>query len=250
MTDLVLSDETLMAYADGELHATVATQVEAALIGEPALVARLMVFIRTRRHVRAAFAAEGLEPVGDRLLKAAQGPEAKSTGGALAHLKAKTRGSSRQLTRLVPLAACAAGVALGLAAHQLVPGAPQTELLAGLEAQDVTELLGRLPSGERVKVGAGILRVLSTAPLAGGDLCREIEISGAHARAEAISCRSKSEPWTVVIATKVSTEGEPSFQPASSDQLHDDFFKSHLAGPRLTGPDEMRALNAIVDPDA
>lgn len=250
MTELVLSDETLMAYADGELHASVAAQVEEALVREPALVARLMVFIRTRRLVRAVFAAEGLEPVGEHLLQAVQNLPSQPQHSGLAHLSVKPRRAALSRARLVPLAACAAGLALGLGAMQLYQPSRQATLLAGLESQDVSELLDKLPSGERAKVDAGHLRVLSTAPLARGDLCREIEISAERARAEAISCRSKSEPWTVVMATRVATEGEASFQPASSDQMHDAFFKSNGAGPRLTGDDEVRALSEMVGPGA
>src|SRR5512135_2932910 len=69
-----ISEETLMAYADGELDAAAAAQVEAAIRGDPELAARLARQRTLRARLRDAFDAELAEPVPQRLVDAAMRP--------------------------------------------------------------------------------------------------------------------------------------------------------------------------------
>ena len=62
-----ITDEQLMAYADGELDAPMREVVEAALAADPALVSRLAAHEALRERLRGAFAAELDEPVPARL---------------------------------------------------------------------------------------------------------------------------------------------------------------------------------------
>jgi len=65
-----ITDEQLMAYADGELDAPMREVVEAALAADPDLVARLAEHEALRASVRRAFASELDEPVPARLREA------------------------------------------------------------------------------------------------------------------------------------------------------------------------------------
>ena len=65
-------DETLMAYADGELDADSRRTLEQAMAADPALAARVQQHEALRRRVGAAFDATLAEPVPERLLQALQ----------------------------------------------------------------------------------------------------------------------------------------------------------------------------------
>ena len=58
-----VSDETLMAYADGELDAAACSELEALLPDRPDLIARIEIFKRTRIGVGAPFEAVLNEPI-------------------------------------------------------------------------------------------------------------------------------------------------------------------------------------------
>jgi len=66
------SDETLMAYADGELDATTRAAVEAAMAADPAVAQRVARHLELRRRLSGAFVSVLEEPVPGRLLAAAR----------------------------------------------------------------------------------------------------------------------------------------------------------------------------------
>ncbi len=63
------SDETLMAYADGELDEDVALAMETAMASDPELIKELVGFTRSRRLARAAM-SRGLEQASPELISA------------------------------------------------------------------------------------------------------------------------------------------------------------------------------------
>jgi anti-sigma factor RsiW len=69
---VTLSDETLMAYVDGELDATTRAEVEAAMLRNPELAQRIARQKALRSRVRLAFQKVADEPVPERLLSAAR----------------------------------------------------------------------------------------------------------------------------------------------------------------------------------
>lgn len=69
---MTLSDETLMAYVDGELDATARAEVEAAMLRNPELAQRVARQKALRGRVRLAFQRVADEPVPERLLAAAR----------------------------------------------------------------------------------------------------------------------------------------------------------------------------------
>src|SRR5258707_13515564 len=68
-----ISDETLMAYADGELDAAARAAVESAMREDPQIEARVAAHRTLRRKVQAAYSAELSEEVPEHLLAAARG---------------------------------------------------------------------------------------------------------------------------------------------------------------------------------
>lgn len=75
------SQETLMAYADGELDAGTRRAIETAMATDPQIAAQVERYRNQRALLGAAFGGVLDEPVPDRLLEAAQsspaGPERK-----------------------------------------------------------------------------------------------------------------------------------------------------------------------------
>lgn len=62
-----IDDETLMAYADGELPPLEAKRIEAAMAEDPALASRVARFRSVRRALRSAYDSVAAEPIPERL---------------------------------------------------------------------------------------------------------------------------------------------------------------------------------------
>jgi hypothetical protein len=74
-------DETLMAYADGELDAPLRTQIEAAMEKDPGLARRVEKHRALRADVASAFAGVIDQPLPERLVSAAHGDTASAGAG-------------------------------------------------------------------------------------------------------------------------------------------------------------------------
>jgi anti-sigma factor RsiW len=70
---MTISDETLMAYADGELDAAARATVESAMRDDPQIEKRVAAHRALRLKVQAAYSAELSEGIPERLLTAARG---------------------------------------------------------------------------------------------------------------------------------------------------------------------------------
>jgi anti-sigma factor RsiW len=79
-----LSDELLMAYADGELDAAQRAEIQAAIDADAALAQRVHAMVDLRARVQSALGAELEEPVPERLLQALRMP---ATHASLADLR-------------------------------------------------------------------------------------------------------------------------------------------------------------------
>jgi anti-sigma factor RsiW len=79
-----ISDEMLMAYADGELEAAERAQVEAAMKADPDVARRVERHKALRRQLNATFDRVLDEPVPDRLVAAVRGSRASSSVNATA----------------------------------------------------------------------------------------------------------------------------------------------------------------------
>src|SRR4030081_1455656 len=73
---MTISDEPLMAYADGELDAAARAAVESAMREDPQIEKRVAAHRTLRRKVQAAYSTELSEGIPERLLTAARGATA------------------------------------------------------------------------------------------------------------------------------------------------------------------------------
>jgi anti-sigma factor RsiW len=262
MTTTNLDDETLMAFADGELDEVAAAEVAAAIDADPALAARVEMFMETRALARSAFAPMLGAPVPPALREAVeagmttpsqQGPEVEPPVARVIPFRARTRTAPPRASRptqqqsgrrlSLPAAACIAIVAAGaagyLAGKGFGPEAPAR--IALVEAPGLDNALSSVASGETVELAGGSqFRAVSSFRDPQQRLCREFELAGGSEAYVAVACRQETE-WNVAFA--VSTPAaEGGYQPASSLETLDSFLSSMGAGPPLSGEDEAAAL--------
>ena len=219
------SDETLMAYADGELDAVTRAQVDAALAGDAALARRVAAQRALQLQLQSSFAGVLAEPVPQRLLDAA-----RSTAGTASAKVVELR--PRPVRRWQEWGALAAGLLLGALGLQLVQHASSPTVgvrNGGLVAQGTlarsldTQLASNQPATAGVKLGLSFrtrdgvycrsfeLRDSATAGLAchnGADWQLRVlspeEKAGGQFRQAATSL-----PPAVLQAIEGSIEGEP-----------------------------------------
>jgi hypothetical protein len=138
------SDETLMAYADGELDAATRAAVEAAASADPQLAQRIAQHQVLRARLRATFEPVLAEPVPQRLLAAARGAPAAARADNVIAFPAR----QRPRWSWPQWGAMAASLIVGLLLGPLLlrPSAPQAPLAT---------------SGGRVLAGGVLARALS-----------------------------------------------------------------------------------------
>jgi anti-sigma factor RsiW len=239
-----VTDEMLVALADGELPAEEALRLEAAVAADPALAARLEALVAAGEAARRAYADVTAEPVPDRLVAAILAADASTPqGAASAPPKAANAPAGRWAgARAWP--AIAASLVLGLGLGHLT--APLFERDAARLAALPPSVVAALTvgaSGERVEAGAApAVTVLSTHRLADGTICRAIDVAGTEP-ASALACR---EAGTWRLAALVGRAAAPgtAYRPASDlPPLLQEVLDARGAGPAL-GAAEEGALRA------
>ena len=186
-----LADETLMAFADGELDAAQRTQIERTLQANPALRQRVATMAQQRTRLGTAFATVLDEPVPDRLTRLLQTPPAAAAAPAtptsvvvnLADARAE-RARPRYMPSWAQLGGMAASIMLGvvLGARFIGHGADpamdlnQGQLVAGgaIDKALSTQLASEPIAGASVAVqlsfvdkGGHYCRTFSTTAVAG-----------------------------------------------------------------------------------
>lgn len=236
MTKPVVSDEMLIALADGELAAGEADRLHALVTADPELAERFAVLAETRFLLEAEGEAKQ-EPVPERLLAAIAAADARPApvqpqltviaGGAAEKQPAAPRPAVRRAAWRLPLAASfllmAGGVA-GYLAGRGGQGAPGIAV-SGLDRAALSAALDMVASGGAVALPAGKLRIIASHKLADGRLCREYTVSGVSQGKEGwngIDCRD-GQGWRTefVAATPPETAG---YKPASGGALAEAFL--------------------------
>jgi len=214
---MTVSDETLMAYADGEVDAATRTIVEAAMRDDPEVRRRVAHHRALREAVKGAFAAVIDEPVPQRLIAAARGAPAGSIVDLAGARNAAAIKSSRGL-RWQP-AAMAASLLLGLAlgylgwrgSNTLVTVSASGELVAGA---GLAEALSSQLSADHAP-GAVATTGLSFRAKT-GDYCRTFALTATHANS-GLACRVRGSWKIKVLAQSAETPANSSgFRPAAS----------------------------------
>jgi hypothetical protein len=214
---MTISNETLMAYADGEVDAATRAIVEAAIRDDPEVRRRVAHHQAMREVVKGAFAAVIDEPVPQRLIAAARGaPAGNVVDLAGARIAAAVKAPRRGL-RWQP-AAMAASLLLGLAlgylgwrGSTLVTVSANGELVAGAGLAEA--LSGQLsadhPQGTVATTGLSFRAKT-------GDYCRTFALTATHANS-GLACREGGSWKIKVLAQSAGTPANTSgFRPAAS----------------------------------
>lgn len=234
-------DETLMAFADGQLDEPDFSEVAAAIEADPALAERLELLVLGKDLTKAVYS-----PLIDRAVPAPLTRAVKTAvanaGGTLNVLPFRKRGLGRSEIAGLAMAACLGAIVAGPAGYLLSQAPRGDGLNVGAPlSTELAALLASLPSGGEQRTGDGtIMRPIATFRDASGALCREFELD-ATSSTVAIACRPARE-WRVAFAldTPATAEG---YAPAAALDALDTYLQSIGAGAPFSPEDEAGALS-------
>ncbi len=255
MSQLHLSDEILMAFADGELDEPVAAAVAKAMVESPGIAKRVVDFQQSRRLTRSAFAS-GSAPAVSPELYAAVSAQIRAFEAANDHIAKPKFGEgrfsvgrgarSRRWSPFLNIALAASVAAIAVAVGYFA-GRQNTwstdSLIAQLEHPLVRSELSRLPSGGEAELPAGRMRVISTYRVANGSLCREFRLQAPSGAANAVACH-KGE-WNVAFAV-TGTVNPADYIPSDGSDLTASYLQNAGAGEPLVEAAEAKALAEAV----
>lgn len=230
-----ITDETLMAFVDGELEAGERQRVTAALEHDADLRARLQMFEQTGRELGALFEQPMNEPVPSHIEEMVRrAPLGQRPISPLERIATQLRDTIGELsapaakwaTAGVAATIFAVGLSVGLWFQNLPTGIP-TDRIALLKVEDnhiwaqgaLKTALETAASGEERKWptannGGTVVPVLTFKDNA-GRFCREYAVAGTpEANAVGIACRDEADRWSVEIHTAQSAEAQ-SIAPAA-----------------------------------
>lgn len=236
-----ITDEQLMAFADGALEDAEADAIAAAIAEDDTLVARLEALERGRRLAHQAFAGVAAAPVPTRLVAAVIAADAAATPPAQA------ANAPRQAPFWRLGAAVAAGLVAGVVLGPIMAGIANrqpegTTTLAALPPRLEAALAQEL-SGARI--GAGEQRgfaLVSSHRLGDGTLCRSFAIEGREPGA-GLACHRDGR-WQVDAFLRQAPErpGAAAFRPASGvDPLIEEKLDRAEASAPLSAAEEAEA---------
>jgi hypothetical protein len=198
---MTISDEILMAYADGELDAATRANVEAAMQADPEIRKRVARHRALRETMRGAFSAVLDEPVPDRLIQAARGQTA-APKSAVVDLSVAKEAARRKKSAAPPRwqsAAMAASLLLGLGLGFLAWHGPVGALIqpgAGgglIAAAALAEALSNQLSDDRSQLGVAVAGLSFRDK--SGDYCRTFSLTGSAA-SSGLACHEGAD-WRI-----------------------------------------------------
>ncbi len=216
-----IPEETLMAYADGELEGETRAAVERAMREDPEIERRMQRHRNLRQQLQDAFAEELCEPLPKRLLatvrdeQAAMRGKVVDLGQPLASRAARTSASHMLWGRIGALAASLViGLVLGvlwMRHGDLITNESEGRLAArGALASALShQLSGETPADARVRVGLSFLSK-------SGEYCRAFSLQDPTA-ASGLACRSDGE-WRIETLNRPGPESpQPAYRMAGSE---------------------------------
>jgi hypothetical protein len=219
---MTLTDETLMAYADGEVDAETRAVIESAMREDPLVRSRVERHRALREAVQGAFSAVLDEPVPDRLIAAARGQGVAAEGKVVDLLRraavrapVETSLGSRRWQPAAMAASLLIGLGLGyLASHNsnaLVKSSSSGGLIAGAA---LDEALSNQLSVDRAAGSVAATGISFRSK--GGDYCRTFSLIGTGS-SSGLACR-EGNSWKIkVLAQSFHPAGDPSnFRQAGS----------------------------------
>ncbi|HMH87795.1 MAG TPA: hypothetical protein VK523_04085 [Steroidobacteraceae bacterium] len=214
-----VSDETLMAYADGEVDAATRAIIEAAMRDDPEIRRRVEEHRALRETLQGAFSAVLDEPVPQRLIDAARGHDAARAGNVVDMASARRAavdapGRRRSWQPVAMAASVLVGVAVGYlgwhGSNSWVKTNSSGELIAGV---GLAEALSNQLSEDR---SPGLVAITGLSFRAKtGDFCRTFSVTGAHA-SSGLACH-EADGWKIkVLAQTPAAPNSSNFRPAAS----------------------------------
>jgi len=240
-------EETLMAYADGELDAEQRAQIAAALEKDPVLAARVAKHRALRAEVAGAFAPVLSDPVPERLRAAATGaaaPVERSRGNVVIFPARGTRAPStpwRAREWLAMAASLVLGVVISWRAFSPAGTATITASNGALVARGALEkaLDQQLASNQ---ADAAAVSIGLTFKARDGSYCRSFALRAGGVAG--LACRAGGE-WRIPVTASADAAGGD-FRPAASTTPPAvmQAIEARIAGEPLAAPDETRARDA------
>lgn len=252
-----ISDEMLMAFADGELAPAEQGEIEAALAEDETLAERLAVFLDTRDSLAATMKPLIDEPVPAALqasvvtaIATAREKQTVLPGPDETIVAFRPRastpvprspGASMSSPWAMALAASVVGIVVGLGGFllgQSTAVAPEGTSLA------LNEALETVPSGgdRDLPVTGESLHMIASFRNAEGHLCREYELKAAAAVTTAVACHGPAGWQTRFALTNPVAEG---YMPASTTDTLDSFLSGIGAGAPLSPEAEAADIQAV-----
>jgi hypothetical protein len=256
MINSTISDETLMALADGELSQTEAVAVRSRITVDPVMAARFAAFVETRMLLQEPGGATA-EATPRRLVDAILQHDSEPRGGRASarDVIASPRPAGNALWRL-PIAAAIAFTLGGLVGSFVATRDASRNFAAATDIfsvpavrSAVAEALDRLPSGGEVawsdqSLGlSGRVLVVATQRLNDATACREYDISyrgPSSGSVVAASCR-RGDAWRTEIAV-FRTAPEQGFTPARGVGVVEQYLADLGSSGPLSADDEKVAI--------
>lgn len=244
-------DETLMAYADGEVDEATAVAVEAAMEADAGLAERVELFFDSRKILAGTMKPLIDAPVPEPLMA--------SVRQAIAAAAARETENSA-VSRVVPFASARGGRppvsgntwAMPVAASILIGAVGLGGFLAGrFSAPDsssattqIAQVLSKEASGRDIVIsGTGeTLHLVSAFRDAAGALCREYELRGPAGASATVACHAAGSWVARLTVAKPMIDG---YSPASGAETVDTYLGTISAGPPLSAEEEAAALAAL-----
>ncbi|OZB19543.1 MAG: hypothetical protein B7X55_03180 [Rhodobacterales bacterium 34-62-10] len=255
-TEMNVSDEMLMALADGELTGPDASKLMARIRVNPDLAARFALFTDTAEALREAMDPG---PVPDYLISAvltaptgqaeARNVEARNTetqttetrNSAASNVTPLRRKAATGTGQMVWPMALAASLVLAVGVGGFLTGRSLAPAPAGLETA-ASALAGTATGGSVTLADGSTARALGTFDTDVG-LCRLIAVDGSDGHADrAVVCQADDTNWRTALS--VTEGGAGMFLPASDMAVGmiDDFLDGIGAGAAMAPEDEARVL--------
>jgi hypothetical protein len=238
------SDETLMAYADGELDEPTRRAVEAAMHSDPAISERIAQHRALRSQLNAAFDGVLTEPIPERLQAAAAATPAPTPVADLAAARAARREPPVRRSAWKAWTAIAASVLLALFVGRTVLQSPDSEYVAargqqlfarGALAEQLSTQLsgGRLPDGR--------VAIVATFRARTNEYCRAFNTS-APPSLSGVACKADGG-WRIDMLTQGSDAESGEYRQASSalPAIVAQTVESMMSGEALDGEEEAAA---------
>jgi hypothetical protein len=243
---MAITDEVLMAYADGELDAAAMAEVERAMAEDETLAERVAIFADTRRAVKAAYPAPApvSADLAARVRALAKAAEATPASSTVIDLAARRKPAPVWSLAMAASVALAVGLAGGWYAGSGSSDSAGLRLTA-LADPAISGALATVASGQRLKLPSGnVFSAIASFRTADGALCREFEYDQPTGSAYVGVACDQSGTWDLRFAV-AGFAGDGGYAPASSLDTLDAYLEATGAGQPMTTEDEAAALAAL-----